>query len=56
MKIDIYRDFPIAGSGADVVLLLTLVSNFTRFQLYQITLTKLHVISKKSKIACGRYR
>ena len=55
-EVDIYRDFPIAGSGADVAFLPMLVGNsvvvgivkFTRFQLCQRSLTKLHVISKKS--------
>lgn len=57
-EVDIYRSFPLVSSGADVTLLPTLVGDsivvgiveFTRFQLCQRSLTKLHVPSEKPRL------
>ena len=58
MKVIIYRDFPLTGSGVDVTLSPTLVDDsvvvgivgFTRFLTLSETLTKLHVISEKLRL------
>ena len=57
-KVDIYRDFPIAGSGADVALSPTLVGNsgvvgivnFTRFNFAEDILTESSLISGKLRL------
>ncbi|KAM1494130.1 hypothetical protein ACFXTO_029014 [Malus domestica] len=58
MKVDLHRDFSIAGNGVDVALSPTFVGksvvvgilNFMHFQLYQRSLTKLHVLSNKLRL------